>query len=198
MSGFIALTKLCKIAGRVAVLLYRPSNGRSTSDPSWAASQQNTINKLDKTLKEWLEKDVVSARCRISPRMLINSRPNTRTRPRRLDQCNLSRRCCPTHTLPSSSPSTATFCPQTPTILDLALLPTRSPCRNWSKRLDLSFTSLRSNVSCFHPRTTSPQHAITSGRPRSFYCCAKCKPEIRSSSNPSGLRWSHVAKRYRR
>ena len=59
MSGFVALTKLCKIAGRVAQLLYRPSNGRSISDPSWAASQQSTINKLDKLLKDWLESDVV-------------------------------------------------------------------------------------------------------------------------------------------
>ncbi|ORY26678.1 fungal-specific transcription factor domain-domain-containing protein [Naematelia encephala] len=60
MSGFVALTKLCKIAGRVAQLLYRPSNGRSVSDPSWVASQQNTINKLDKLLREWLAKDVPS------------------------------------------------------------------------------------------------------------------------------------------
>ena len=60
ISGFIALTKLCKIAGRVAHLLYRPSNGKSVSDPSWAASQQNHINKLDKTLKDWLDNEVVS------------------------------------------------------------------------------------------------------------------------------------------
>ena len=59
MSGFVALTKLCKIAGRVAQLLYRPSNGRSVSDPSWSASQQSTINKLDRLLKDWLENDVV-------------------------------------------------------------------------------------------------------------------------------------------
>ena len=73
LSGFIALTKLCKIAGRVAVLLYRPSNGRSTSDPSWAASQQNTINKLDKTLKDWLEKDVVGASCNASVQTLTSA-----------------------------------------------------------------------------------------------------------------------------
>lgn len=60
MSGFVALTKLCKIAGRVAQLLFRPSNGRSTSDTSWAVSQQNTINKLDKTLRDWLANEVVS------------------------------------------------------------------------------------------------------------------------------------------
>jgi len=59
MSGFVALTKLCKIAGRVAHVLYRPSNGRSVSDPSWAVSQQNTINKLDKLLRDWLEQEVV-------------------------------------------------------------------------------------------------------------------------------------------
>ncbi|ODN81564.1 hypothetical protein L202_01979 [Cryptococcus amylolentus CBS 6039] len=57
MSGFVALTKLCKIAGRVVHLLYRPLNGRSVSDPSWAMSQQNAINKLDKLLRDWLEHD---------------------------------------------------------------------------------------------------------------------------------------------
>ncbi|OXM77362.1 hypothetical protein C364_04919 [Cryptococcus neoformans Bt63] len=60
MSGFIALTKLCKIAGRVVHLLYRPSNGRSVSDPSWAVQQQNAINKLDKLLRDWLANDVPS------------------------------------------------------------------------------------------------------------------------------------------
>jgi hypothetical protein len=60
MSGFVALTKLCKIAGRVAHVLYRPSNGRSVADPSWAVSQQNTINKLDKLLRDWLANEVVS------------------------------------------------------------------------------------------------------------------------------------------
>lgn len=59
MSGFIALTKLCKIAGRVVHLLYRPSNGRSVSDPSWAVQQQNAINKLDMLLRDWLANDVV-------------------------------------------------------------------------------------------------------------------------------------------
>lgn len=59
MSGFVALTKLCKIAGKVAHLLYRPSNGRSVNDPSWAMSQQNAINKLDKHLRDWLEHEVV-------------------------------------------------------------------------------------------------------------------------------------------
>ncbi|WVQ84324.1 hypothetical protein IAT38_006476 [Cryptococcus sp. DSM 104549] len=58
MSGFVALTKLCKIAGRVAHLLYRPSNGRSVSDQSWAVSQQNAINKLDKLLRDWLDNEV--------------------------------------------------------------------------------------------------------------------------------------------
>ncbi|WVR00192.1 hypothetical protein IAU59_007334 [Kwoniella sp. CBS 9459] len=58
MSGFIALTKLSKIAGRVAHLLYRPANEKSVSDPSWAASQQNAINKLDKLLRDWLDNDV--------------------------------------------------------------------------------------------------------------------------------------------
>ncbi|OCF44614.1 hypothetical protein I317_01501 [Kwoniella heveanensis CBS 569] len=58
MSGFIALSKLSKIAGRVAHLLYRPANEKSVSDPSWAASQQNAINKLDKLLRDWLDNDV--------------------------------------------------------------------------------------------------------------------------------------------
>jgi hypothetical protein len=60
MSGFIALTKLCKIAGRVAHLLYRPSNGRSVTDPSWAEQQQRNIDKLDGLLRDWLEHEVVS------------------------------------------------------------------------------------------------------------------------------------------
>nr|XP_019010220.1 uncharacterized protein I206_04688 [Kwoniella pini CBS 10737]OCF49001.1 hypothetical protein I206_04688 [Kwoniella pini CBS 10737] len=60
MSGFIALTKLCKIAGKVAHLLYRPSNEKSVSDPSWAASQQTAINKVDKMLRDWLDHDVPS------------------------------------------------------------------------------------------------------------------------------------------
>ncbi|WWD03563.1 hypothetical protein V865_001617 [Kwoniella europaea PYCC6329] len=60
MSGFIALTKLCKIAGKVAHLLYRPANEKSVSDPSWAASQQTAINKVDKLLREWLDHDVPS------------------------------------------------------------------------------------------------------------------------------------------
>lgn len=59
MSGFVALTKLCKIAGRVTHLLYRPSN-RSVVDPHWANSQQHTINKLDKSLRDWLANEVVS------------------------------------------------------------------------------------------------------------------------------------------
>lgn len=63
MSGFIALTKLCKIAGRVAQLLYRPSNGRSVTDKSWAESQQRTIDKLDDLLRKWLANEVVS-RCK--------------------------------------------------------------------------------------------------------------------------------------
>ncbi len=61
MFGFVALTKLCKIAGRVAHVLYRPSNGRSVSDQSWVVSQQNTINKLDKLLRDWLANEVVSS-----------------------------------------------------------------------------------------------------------------------------------------
>lgn len=61
MSGFVALTKLCKIAGRVAHLLYRPSN-KSIVDPHWAHSQQTTINKLDKSLRDWLATEVVSLR----------------------------------------------------------------------------------------------------------------------------------------
>ncbi len=59
MSGFIALTKLCRIAGRVAHVFYRPSKGRSISDPSWAAAQQITIDKLDKLLRDWLKFEVV-------------------------------------------------------------------------------------------------------------------------------------------
>jgi len=58
MSGFVALTKLCKISGRVAHLLYRPSN-KSVVDPHWAHSQQTTINKLDKSLRDWLANEVV-------------------------------------------------------------------------------------------------------------------------------------------
>ncbi|KLT44815.1 hypothetical protein CC85DRAFT_241736 [Cutaneotrichosporon oleaginosum] len=57
MSGFVALTKLCKIAGRVAQLLYRPS-GRSVNDPQWSEQQQRTIDKLDKLLREWLQNEV--------------------------------------------------------------------------------------------------------------------------------------------
>ena len=60
MSGFIALTKLCKLAGRVAQILYRPSHGRSVSDPTWEENQQKAITKLDRQLKDWLAKDVVS------------------------------------------------------------------------------------------------------------------------------------------
>lgn len=60
MSGFVALTKLCKIAGRVAQLLYRPSNGRSVNDQNWSEQQQRTIDKLDKHLREWLQNEVVS------------------------------------------------------------------------------------------------------------------------------------------
>ncbi|BEI89241.1 uncharacterized protein CcaverHIS019_0206030 [Cutaneotrichosporon cavernicola] len=59
MSGFVALTKLCKIAGRVAQLLYRPS-GRSVNDPQWSEQQQRTIDKLDKLLREWLQNEVPS------------------------------------------------------------------------------------------------------------------------------------------
>lgn len=60
MSGFVALTKLCKIAGKVAHLLYRPHNGKSVADASWATSQQNNINRLDKHLRDWLASEVVS------------------------------------------------------------------------------------------------------------------------------------------
>ena len=70
MSGFVALTRLCKIAGRVTHLLYRPSN-RSVVDPQWANSQQNTINKLDKSLRDWLANDVVSE---LSPEMNVLER----------------------------------------------------------------------------------------------------------------------------
>ena len=61
MSGFVSLTKLCRLAGRVAHVLYRPSNGRSVHESTWASNQLSQINKLDKLLKEWLEKDVVSS-----------------------------------------------------------------------------------------------------------------------------------------
>lgn len=60
MSGFIALTKLCRIAGRVAQLLYRPSGGKSVADAGWAHAQQKHIDKLDKSLRDWLANDVVS------------------------------------------------------------------------------------------------------------------------------------------
>ncbi|WVN84929.1 uncharacterized protein L203_100065 [Cryptococcus depauperatus CBS 7841] len=60
MSGFVALTKLCKIAGRVVHLLYRPSGGRSMNDQGWAMVQQNAINKMDMLLRDWLENDVPS------------------------------------------------------------------------------------------------------------------------------------------
>lgn len=66
MSGFVALTKLCKIAGRVVHLLYRPSNGRSVSDPSWVVQQQNAIDKLDKLLRDWLANDVVGSQLQSS------------------------------------------------------------------------------------------------------------------------------------
>ena len=60
MSGFTALTKLCKIAGRINHALYRPSHGRTLQDPNWVASQQNLINKLDKSLRDWLDHEVPS------------------------------------------------------------------------------------------------------------------------------------------
>lgn len=68
MSGFVALTKVCKIAGRVAHLLYRPSNGRSVNDASWSEQQQKTIDKLDKHLRDWLQNDVVSVSPSSCPR----------------------------------------------------------------------------------------------------------------------------------
>lgn len=75
MSGFVALTKLCKISGRVAHLLYRPSN-KSIVDPHWAHSQQTTINKLDKSLRDWLANEVVSPFLYVIADI---SHPNTRT-----------------------------------------------------------------------------------------------------------------------
>lgn len=60
IGGFVALTKLCKIAGRVAQLLYRPTHGRSVNDASWSEQQQRTIDKLDKLLRDWLQNEVVS------------------------------------------------------------------------------------------------------------------------------------------
>ena len=57
MSGFIALTKLCKIAGRVAHTLHRPNNGRSSHD---SLGQLGQIHRLDKMLTEWLANEVVS------------------------------------------------------------------------------------------------------------------------------------------
>ena len=96
MSGFIALTKLCKIAGRVAQVLYRPLNGRSVSDAGWAMSQQNTINKLDRTLKDWLENDVVSLSNWIR---INNSHRNTKTHRPLHDLSSSSRRYFPMLTL---------------------------------------------------------------------------------------------------
>ncbi|KAL7418376.1 hypothetical protein Q5752_006834 [Cryptotrichosporon argae] len=58
MSGFVALTKLSKIAGRVAQLLFRPSHGKSVNDLDWASSLQSTIDRLDKLLRQWLETEV--------------------------------------------------------------------------------------------------------------------------------------------
>lgn len=79
MSGFVALTRLCKIAGRVTHLLYRPSN-RSVVDPQWANSQQNTINKLDKSLRDWLANDVVGDALDSSSYLLTkSSQPSTKT-----------------------------------------------------------------------------------------------------------------------
>jgi hypothetical protein len=40
--------------------LYRPHNGKSVADASWATSQQNNINRLDKHLRDWLASEVVS------------------------------------------------------------------------------------------------------------------------------------------
>lgn len=96
MSGFVALTKLCKIAGRVAQLLYRPS-GRSVNDPQWSEQQQRTIDKLDKLLREWLQNEVVSPEPRFPS---DHSRKSTRTRRRRA-QCPSCRLCSPTRTSPS-------------------------------------------------------------------------------------------------
>lgn len=66
MSGFVALTKLAKIAGRVAQLLYRPNHSRSVSDQQWAENQQKTIDKLDRLLRDWLQNEVVSS-CSVTP-----------------------------------------------------------------------------------------------------------------------------------
>ena len=88
-------------AGRVAHLLYRPSNGRNVADPSWAQSQQTTINKLDKMIRDWLANEVV---CSLLFSKLITyiSPPNTRTH-RKVALYNLSLPCYPIHTLPSYS-----------------------------------------------------------------------------------------------
>ncbi|ORY24563.1 fungal-specific transcription factor domain-domain-containing protein [Naematelia encephala] len=50
MSGFIALTKLCQIAGRVAHLLHRQPAGR--------AFQRQAVESLDDALHEWLTNQV--------------------------------------------------------------------------------------------------------------------------------------------
>lgn len=92
MSGFVALTKLCKISGRVAHLLYRPSN-KSITDSHWAHSQQTTINKLDKSLRDWLANEVVSQ----TPDTRADfSHPNTRTH-RRTARSSSFRQSCQIH-----------------------------------------------------------------------------------------------------
>jgi hypothetical protein len=96
MSGFVALTKLCKISGRVAHLLYRPSN-KSVVDPHWAHSQQTTINKLDKSLRDWLANEVV---CRPVRACTDDSLRNTRTL-RRIGRSSSYRLSCRIRTLQS-------------------------------------------------------------------------------------------------
>ncbi|KAI9633949.1 fungal-specific transcription factor domain-containing protein [Dioszegia hungarica] len=58
MSGFVALTKLCKISGKISHILYRPSQGRSADDPGFLSAQQTSIDKLDKALRDWLAHEV--------------------------------------------------------------------------------------------------------------------------------------------
>lgn len=144
MSGFNALTQLCKIAGNVAHLLHRPNHGKNTNDQSWAASQQTSVNKLDKQLRDWLVADVVGIEIYedclradpCSPRSTATRRPSVRY--------SFSLPCYPTRTLRFLSLCTATSFHQTRHILGLNPRHLHNLCLTVSKRLDRSFISLHS------------------------------------------------------
>ena len=175
MSGFVALTKLCKIAGRVAHVLYRPSN-KSVNDPSWANSQQNTINKLDKLLRDWLANDVVST-------LLIDSAytslPSTKTHPR-IVKSSWSLPSCPTRISLCYSHYTEISSRQTRTIPDQSPRPTRNPSHTASTPPVPLYTSPHNHVSSSLHHITLLCFVNSSGHPPSYSCSVKCKLVTRS------------------